>query len=138
MNKILPVILAAVLSSYSYADNKNDRYVLQNLNQDFITCGVFYSLSSSGAQKAKDAPKAKLFSEIAMKYYKESFDISKIINMSDEAVEAAAELTMKNMGREMKNDFINYSIIINKYGRFCKNLLEDPDSRLDYWIKKIK
>ena len=73
-----------------------------------------------------------------MKYYKESFDISKIINMSDEAVEAAAELTMKNMGREMKNDFINYSIIINKYGRFCKNLLEDPDSRLDYWIKKIK
>ena len=105
MNKILPIILAAVLSSYSYADNKNDRYVLQNLNQDFITCGVFYSLSSSGAQKAKDAPKAKLFSETAMKYYKESLDISKIIN---------------------------------KYGRFCKNLLEDPDSRLDYWIKKIK
>lgn len=140
MNKLFQIFAIIVLGlcSINVYSNEKERYILQNLNQDFIHCYAYWKINTLGAQRAKDQRRAKLFSDTADRYLKESIGISKLINMSDSALLAASELSIESIGNEMGHDFVNISVIVKKYGRFCKNLLEKTDERLDYWESKYR
>ena len=36
----------------------------------------------------------------------------------------------------MGNDQKNFSIILNKYGTFCLDIVERPENRMKYWSDK--
>lgn len=128
-----------VFSINSFSNgNKRDRVILQNINYEFITCGVYYKIASEGSRRAKDSRREKLFKDVAGKYFDEAIDLSAKIGMSPEAVLSTSELITKKMGQEMKNDYVNFAVLSNKYLRFCKNLMEKPDSRVEYWQKRVK
>lgn len=138
MNRVFTIMLVVFFSSNISADKDKDKYILQNLNEDFIACGSYWNVMSLGAQRANDQKKAEQFLNVSSKYFKEAFEIAKLIGMSEQAVKSAAKLHIKDIGSDMSNDFSNVSIIIEKYGRFCKNLLENPDQRIEYWEKNIR
>jgi len=129
------VFISVTLHSYA---NEKDRLILQNINYEFITCGVYYKIASEGARRANDPRREKLFKDVAGRYFDEALDLSAKIGMSPEAVLSTSELITKKMGQEMKNDYVNFAVLSNKYLRFCKNLMEKPDSRVEYWQKRVK
>jgi hypothetical protein len=36
----------------------------------------------------------------------------------------------------MDHDFSNFPILTLKYGEMCRDALESPEERLEYWLKK--
>ena len=136
MDRIFIIILVVLFSSNTFADRDKD--ILQNLNEDFIACGSYWNVMSLGAQRANDQKKAEQFLNVSSKYFIEAFEISKLIGMSQQAVKSSAKLHIKDISNDMNNDFTNVSVIIEKYGRFCKDLLENPDQRIEYWEKNIR
>ena len=37
---------------------------------------------------------------------------------------------------EMKNDWSNWAVVVNKYGPTCKEVSENPVKRLEFWLHK--
>ena len=137
-NMKMLLLISLMFVTYDVSSNEKDKYVLQNLNQDFIHCYAYWKINALGAERAGDQRRTKLFSDTADRYLNESLGISKLIDMSMEAVIAASELSIESIGNEMDHDFVNVSIIVNKYSKFCKNLLERTDQRVEYWEKKYR
>ena len=40
------------------------------------------------------------------------------------------------MFKSINNDFTNMSVLFLKYGKLCKNLIDKPEIRSQYWINK--
>ena len=59
------------------------------------------------------------------------------IKFSNPKVAAArVRLAFDEQRKEMDHDFSNFSILIIKYGEMCRDALESPEERLEYWLKK--
>jgi hypothetical protein len=55
---------------------------------------------------------------------------------SQEVAAARMELARQTMVREMKHDWANFSLIQVKYLYSCKDIVEQPDQRLSYWVNE--
>jgi hypothetical protein len=46
------------------------------------------------------------------------------------------EMALEEQRKEMNNNYSNFSILSIKYKDICKEALELPDKRLQYWLNK--
>jgi hypothetical protein len=53
-----------------------------------------------------------------------------------EVTSARVEMVTQMMMDEMKNDWSNWAVVVNKYGSTCREITENPVQRLEYWLKK--
>ena len=110
-------------------------WINSNLIDEHATCYVFYMTSEEGLNRDPTKPK------ITNKKLTDSL-ISRMLILAEkssikqETILAKIELNMKKIKNEMGNDFKNYSIILNKYGEFCQNLVERPEVRMKYWTDR--
>jgi len=51
--------------------------------------------------------------------------------------QARINLAIDEQKKLMNHDFSNIAILIDKYGKFCKELLEKPKNRLQFWLDKM-
>ena len=56
--------------------------------------------------------------------------------MKLEAMSARVKMSFEKMKKEMGSDFINFSIILDKYAYYCRDVIEKPEERMSYWEKK--
>ena len=99
-----------------------------NLASEFATCSAFYLLISQGHEKLKNDSRF----EAAVR---QAFELPVELSNYD-VTNARAELDTKQMLQEMKYNYSNAAIIINKYGEHCRDLLENTKVRLQYWLQK--
>ena len=110
-------------------------WINSNLIDEHATCYVFYMTSEEGLNRDPTKPK------ITNKKLTDSL-ISRMLILAEkssikqETILAKIELSMKKIKNEMRNDFKNYSIILNKSGEFCQNLVERPEVRMKYWTDR--
>ena len=62
--------------------------------------------------------------------------IGQQLNMKTEAMSARVKMAFQRMQDEMGSDFINFSVILDKYAYYCKDVIEKPEQRIQYWEKK--
>jgi hypothetical protein len=55
---------------------------------------------------------------------------------SEKLAQARADLASKTMFRELDGNWGNISILNNKYGYPCKDLIDNPEARMRYWLEK--
>lgn len=55
---------------------------------------------------------------------------------NEKLTHARTEMAIKSMVKEIDNDALNYSILLNKYADQCGETVADPATRMDYWNKK--
>ena len=55
---------------------------------------------------------------------------------SEELAVERMKMGVEEMRRKMKNRMDNFSIIAAEYAYPCKDLLDNPEARLKYWIDK--
>ena len=138
MKKILlTIFFTLVLSGGASADEKQT-YVLNNLQEDFTTCYSYYKIAGEGISRGKDLDQETIeglnrSADIALQ---SAYLIGQQLNMKTEAMSARVEMAFQKMSDEMGSDFINFSVILNKYAYYCKDVIEKPEQRMQYWESK--
>tara|TARA_B100001564_G_C20394947_1_gene558508 strand:- start:240 stop:674 length:435 start_codon:yes stop_codon:yes gene_type:complete len=117
-------------------DKKIAKYVMENIQKDYVNCYSFYKVA---AESFKKAGKEKSLidsleqsADVALKY---NYDLGEIMGLNPEV--------MSQMTKDKVNNFVNlankdFSSLTKKYGLVCKNLVENPEQRTNYWEKQGK
>ena len=125
-----------LLANESVKEKKIAKYVMENIQKDYVNCYSFYKVA---AESFKKAGKEKSLidsleqsADVALKY---NYDLGEIMGLNPEV--------MSQMTKDKVNNFVNlankdFSSLTKKYGLVCKNLVENPEQRTNYWEKQGK
>ena len=140
MKKII-IFIIALLPLTSFADEsvkekKIAKYVMENIQKDYVNCYSFYKVAAESFKKAGKDEKVieslEKSADVALKY---NYDLGEIMGLNPEV--------MAQMTKDKVNNFVvlankDFSSLAKKYGLECKNLVENPKQRTNYWEKKGK
>ena len=140
MKKIILTILIIIPFSLNANENAKEKkvakYVMENIQRDYVNCYSFYKVA---AQSFKDAGKDKNIidslensADVSLKY---NYDLGEIMGLNPEV--------MAQMTKDKVDDFVNlankdFSSLAKKYGLVCRNLVENPEQRTNYWENEGK
>ena len=99
-----------------------------NLASDYAECAAYYMFMSNSDEKLKNDPGLKRAAELS---YELAVGLSNI-----KVTNARIELSTNKMMKEIDYSLSNGAILINKYGEFCEEILENPEERMKYWFNK--
>ena len=133
------VVLTSTPAAYAQEGelDNNTRLALANFVAEMVECSVYYAINGQlqdgfGNQWKMGKDYQKLSENMGLA----AFALAKTIKMKTETLTAMAESDAREMGQSIDQDAINIRILSNKYGIFCKNLVENPEERMRYWVEK--
>ncbi len=140
MKKIILLILIAVPFSLNANENAKEKkvakYVMENIQKDYVNCYSFYKVA---AQSFKDAGKNKSLidsleksADVSLKY---NYDLGEIMGLNPEVM---SQMTKDNVDKFVKLAKKDFSLLAKNYGMMCKNLVENPEQRTNFWEEKGK
>lgn len=138
MKKLFFTILIISFLSGSVIADEKQTYILNNLQEDFTTCYSYYKIAGEGISRGRELDQETIdglnrSADIALQ---SAYLIGQQLNMKTEAMSARVEMAFQKMSDEMGSDFINFSVILNKYAYYCKDVIEKPEQRMQYWEDK--
>ena len=126
------------LSTNLFAQSASDKamaWINSNMIDEHANCYVFYKISEEGLNRDTTKPKVN-YANITDSLINKMSILGKQTSIKQETILAKIELSMKDLKNQMGGDFKNYSIILNKYGQFCKDLVEKPENRMKHWADR--
>ena len=140
MKKII-IFIITLLPLTSFADESvNERkiakYVMENMQKDYVNCYSFYKVAAESFKKAGKDKKVieslEKSADVALKY---NYDLGEIMGLNPEV--------MAQMTKDKVNSFVSlankdFSSLAKQYGLVCKNLVENPEQRTNHWENKGK
>tara|TARA_B100001769_G_scaffold273961_1_gene271287 strand:+ start:1699 stop:2133 length:435 start_codon:yes stop_codon:yes gene_type:complete len=138
MKKILIIIfLFYPLNSNSVEKTKEEKiakYVLENIQKDYVACYSFYKIA---AESFKKTGKQKQFikgleksADITLKF---NHDLGEVLGMTQKIMSKKNKEQINKFTKIAKKDF---STLTNQYGLMCKKLVENQKQRINYWQAK--
>lgn len=128
MTKLSLLILTILFTSSSFALDKEA--AISNLASELSECTAYYLLLSGQLEKQnKDSSDIKKSGGYA-------YSLAEMIS-NKKVTKARIELHAKVMLKEIENNWSNGAILIHKYGESCKEILESPENRIEYWLSKL-
>jgi len=135
------IFIIAMLPFTTFADEtvkkkKIAKYVMENIQKDYVDCYSFYKVAAESFKKAGKEKQViaslEESADVALKY---NYDLGEIMGLNPEV--------MAQMTKDKVNEFIklankNFTSLAKKHGMVCKNLVENPEQRTNYWEKKGK
>ena len=136
-NLILLIILLYPLSANSLEKTKEEKvakYIIQNIQKDYVTCYSFYKVGSEVFKKTKK-DKAIIkglekSADIALKF---NYDLGEVLGLKQEFMAQTTKIEVEKFTKIAQNDF---QTLAKKYGLMCKKLIENQQQRIDYWGKR--
>ena len=140
MKKILLIIFVAISFPLNANDQANEgkvaKYVMENIQKEYLNCYSFYKVAAASFKKAgKDKniiDNLESSADVSLKY---TYDLGEIMGFNPEVMSQITEDNVNNFVKLAKKDF---SSLAKKYGLLCKNLVENPEQRTNFWEKKGK
>jgi hypothetical protein len=102
-----------------------------NLANDFAECTAYYIIAAEALRRSGKEVMAHEALEASDRAYIYAIKFS-----SPKAAAARVRSAFDEQRKEMGHDFSSVSILILKYGDMCKDALESPEKRLEFWLKK--
>jgi hypothetical protein len=138
MKKHFFSILFVIILGGSASSNEKQTYILNNLQEDFTTCYSYYKIAGEGISRGRELDQETIdglnrSADIALQ---SAYLIGQQLNMKTEAMSARVKMAFQRMQDEMGSDFINFSVILDKYAYYCKDVIEKPEQRIQYWENK--
>ena len=140
MKKILLIIFISITlplhANESVKEKKIAKYVMENIQKDYVNCYSFYKVAAESFKKAGKEKQLidslEKSADVTLKY---NYDLGEIMGLNPEV--------MAQMTKDTVNNFVNlankdFSLLAKKYGLVCKNLVENPEERTNYWEDKGK
>ena len=125
------VTICMVCLLYSSIYGYDEERAIANLANDFAQCSAYYSMSAEGIRRTGNEALASKSLEASKIAYNYSVKFS-----NRKVTEARIILAVDEQRKEMDHNYSNFSILILKYGEMCKEALESPEKRLQYWLDK--
>ena len=101
-----------------------------------VQCLSFYSIVIQAFKNRGDEKEAAKYKKVVDSLISRIFTVGELIGMKDEAATARMRMAARQQMQDIDNSLINMSILIEKHLEPCKTVVEDPDSRVEYWMKK--
>ena len=137
---ILTFILGFLSCGISLAETKEvsrAKYVLSNMQQDYIMCYCFYKIGAEYIRKSNGEESliegVEKSSDVSLKFVHET---GELMSMSAKEMSSKVEVEVKKQLDLIDNDFNKASILLEKYAKQCKNLIENKQQRISFWEKK--
>ena len=138
MNKFIIILILifpfSLIANENPKDKKIAKYVMENIQKDYVNCYSFYKVAAESFKKAgKDKSLIDNLEKSADAALKYNYDLGEIMGLNSEV--------MAQMTKDKVNNFVNlankdFSSLAKKYGLVCKNLVGNPEQRTIYWEKK--
>ena len=126
----------SVLADESVKEKRIAKYVMENIQKDYVNCYSFYKVAAESFKKSgKEKKIIDSLEESADDALKYNYDLGEIMGLNPEV--------MAQMTKDKVTDFVklankDFSTLAKKYGLVCKNLVENPEQRTKYWEKEGK
>ncbi|WP_198783166.1 hypothetical protein [Shewanella putrefaciens] len=117
--------LALSASTAAWADEAEKAF-----SQEAIECAAYYQVSSE-AISAMNAPQMQAVGERLKSSKIEAENLAKKYQTETEVTQAVADAKARQIASLGGSS--NLGALMGKYKEECKNLLADPQKRLDYW-----
>ena len=123
-----------VLSNEGVKERKVAKYVMENIQTDYVNCYSFYTVAAESFKKAgkeKDIiDSLEKSADVSLKY---NYDLGEIMGLNPEVRSQMTKDKVNIFVELAKKDF---SSLAKKYGMLCKNLVENPEKRTNFWEEK--
>jgi len=138
MRKILIIIfLISPLNLFAVEKTKEEKvakYVLENIQKDYVSCYSFYKIAAESFKKAgKEKQIIKGLEDSADVTLKFNHDLGEVLGMPPKIMSKNNKKKIEELTAIAKNDF---SSLASQYGLMCKKLVENQKQRIDYWETK--
>ena len=131
---LLLLIPSALLSKENVKEKKIAKYVMENIQKDYLNCYSFYKVAAESFKKAGKEKNLidslEKSADVSLKY---NYDLGEIMGFKAEVM---AEMTKEKVGKFVELANKDFPSLAKKYGLTCKNLVENPKERTSYWEKK--
>ena len=138
--KLLWLVLACVVAmgSARAAEKLSPMKTLafNNFHHEMVKCLTYYILSIQGLKASDDEKWAAEGQKVVDALTVRILTVGKLLGLKDETAPARMRMASRKQMQDIDNSLINFSILIDKYGEPCKTVVENPDSRVEYWMKK--
>ena len=144
MKKILLIIfLFLPLNLFAVEKTKEEKvakYVLENIQKDYVACYSFYKIAAESFKKAgKEKEIIEGLEKSADVTLKFNHDLGEVLGMPPQIM---SQKTKKKIDEFSEIAIKDFSSLAKQYGLMCKKLVENQKQRIDYWEakgnKKIK
>ena len=140
MKKILFIIILLIPFSLSADEKAKEgkvaKYVMENIQKEYLNCYSFYKVAAVSFKKAgkdkKIVDNLENSADVSLKY---TYDLGEIMGFNPEVMSQITKDNINNFVKLAKKDF---SSLAKKYGLLCKNLVENPEQRTNFWEEKGK
>ena len=138
MKKTLIIIfLISPLNLFAVEKTKEEKvakYVLENIQKDYVACYSFYKIAAESFKKAgKEKQIIKGLEDSADVTLKFNHDLGEVLGMPPKIMSKNNKKKIEELTDIAKKDF---SILASQYGLMCKKLVENQKQRIDYWETK--
>ena len=133
---ILLIYPTSSLSDDRQKEAKISKFIMENIQKDYMECYSFYKVAAESFKNAgKDSSiiiSLEKSADVSLKY---NYDLGEIMGLNPEVM---AQMTKDQVNNFVKMANKDFSSLANRYGIMCKNLVENPEQRTNYWEKKGK
>ena len=138
MKKILLIIfLFLPLNLFAVEKTKEEKvakYVLENIQKDYVACYSFYKIAVESFKKAgKEKQIIEGLEKSADVTLKFNHDLGEVLGMPAQIMSKKTKKKIDEFTAIAKKDF---SSLANQYGLMCKKLVENQKQRINYWEAK--
>ena len=138
MKKILYLIIIFYPLSVSAIEKTKEekvaKYIIENIQKDYISCYSFYKVGAASFKKAgKEKSIIESLEKSADVTLKFNHDLGEVLGLKPATMANTTKQEVEKFTKIAKEDF---SSLVKKYGLMCKNLVENQKQRIDYWEKK--
>ena len=138
MRKILFIIfLFSSINLFAVEKTKEEKvakYVLENIQKDYVACYSFYKIAAESFKKAGKEEQIidglEKSADVTLKF---NHDLGEVLGMPPQIMTKKTKKKIDELTIIAKKDF---SSLANQYGLMCKKLVENQKQRIDYWEAK--
>ena len=138
MKKVLFIIfLFLPLNLFAVEKTKEEKvakYVLENIQKDYVACYSFYKIAAVSFKKAGKENKIieglEKSADVTLKF---NHDLGEVLGMPPQIMTKKTKKKIDEFTAIAKKDFTS---LANQYGLMCKKLVENQKQRIDYWEAK--
>ncbi len=117
-------------------EKKVAKYVMENIQRDYVNCYSFYTVAAESFKKAgKDKQiinSLEKSADVALKY---NYELGEIMGLNPEVM---AQMTKDKVNEFVKLANEDFSSLAKTHGLVCKELVENPKQRTNFWEDKGK
>ena len=115
-------------------EEKVAKYVIENIQKDYVNCYSFYKVSAESFKKlGKEKSLIDSLEKSADVTLKFNHDLGEVLGLKPETMAKINKEEVETFAKKAKKDF---ALLAKEYGLLCKNLVENQKQRIDYWEKK--